>query len=79
MPSKPYMPFWIGDYISKTGHLSQGQHGAYVLLLMHYWNRGPLPSDDSQLFNIARARTRRIFKLIAQTAADMAKAVEVKA
>lgn len=58
MPSKPYMPFWVGDYLSATGNLSQGQHGAYVLLILHYWKTGPLPSDFQQLFNIARARTR---------------------
>jgi len=47
------MSFYVGDYIADTMHLSQGQHGAYLLLICHYWNRGPIPSKHC--FSIARA------------------------
>lgn len=50
-----YMPFWIGDYLSSTMHLTTEQHGAYTLLLFHYWkNKGPIPNDESYLASVAK-------------------------
>jgi uncharacterized protein YdaU (DUF1376 family) len=46
------MPFYWGDYFRDTRHLSRAQHGAYVLLIGHYWTTGGLPDDDQQLANI---------------------------
>jgi len=48
------MPFYVGDYLGDTGHLSTVQHGAYCLLLFSYWRRGDLPDDDQQLANICK-------------------------
>jgi uncharacterized protein YdaU (DUF1376 family) len=50
----PFMPFYPGDYLADTGHLSTVQHGAYCLLIFHYWVRGGLPDDDQQLANITK-------------------------
>jgi uncharacterized protein YdaU (DUF1376 family) len=50
--SLPRMSFHIGDYKKDTGHLSTEQHGAYLLLIMHYWTTGGLPDDDEQLARI---------------------------
>ena len=50
----PKMPIHIGDYMRDTGHLRAAQHGAYLLLLFHYWSTGKLPHDDDQLAAIAR-------------------------
>lgn len=60
------MPLYVADYLADTGHLTTLQHGAYMLLIMHYWRRGSLPEADDQLAAIAR-----------MTAADWKKAKPV--
>jgi len=46
------MPFYVADYIGDTRHLTTVQHGAYFLLILHYWARGSLPDNDQQLAQI---------------------------
>lgn len=49
-----WMPMFWGDYARDTGHLSATGHGAYLMLIKHYWCTGePLPDDDRQLWRIA--------------------------
>lgn len=51
----PYMPLHIGEYLADAAHLSTIEHGAYLLLIMNYWQRGEgLPADDRKLARIAR-------------------------
>lgn len=50
-----FMPFYIADYLGDTGHLSTLEHGAYLLLLFHYWRTGRALLDDPEhLRKIAR-------------------------
>lgn len=61
--ARPWMPLYVGDYRRDTAHLSALEHGAYLLLIMHYWQAGELPADDRQLSRIAActpAEWRRI-------------------
>lgn len=54
-----WMPLYWGDYLRDTGHLSTAEHGAYFLLIGHYWTSGkPLPDDDEYLRRIARMTAR---------------------
>lgn len=54
MSSPPWMPFYVGDYIGGTMHLSTVEHGAYMLLIMHYWQKGSLPTEDRNLASIVK-------------------------
>jgi len=52
--NRAWMPLHIGDYLSDTGHLTASEHGAYLLLIMHYWQNGSLPDNERLISRIAR-------------------------
>ena len=55
MTSLPYMQFYVSDYLADTAHLNAAQNGAYMLLLMNYWQRGkPLDNAGDRLAYVAR-------------------------
>lgn len=49
-----WMPLYVREYLTDTGHLSLEQSGAYLHLLMHSWAIGPLPDDDAKLARMCR-------------------------
>jgi len=55
MNSLPYMQLYVNDYLADTAHLNAVQHGAYMLLLMNYWQQGkPLNNSRERLATVAR-------------------------
>lgn len=46
---RAWMPLYVGDYLRDTRDLNTLQHGAYLLLIMHYWQHDALPTDDARL------------------------------
>lgn len=50
-----FMTLYIGDYLADTSHLSAAEHGAYLLLIMHYWRTAaPLSDQEETLQRITR-------------------------
>lgn len=54
-----YYRRYLGDYMSKTMHLSIMEHGVYTLLLdACYATEKPLPTDYDSLYRVCRAMTK---------------------
>jgi len=60
--SRPFMPFYDGDWMRDTAHLDDHQERAYFRLVMFYWARGSLPTDEKQLANICRMTVKKFQK-----------------
>lgn len=54
MSNRAWMPLHIADYLADTGHLTATEHGAYLLLIMHYWQHGSLPAEERMIGRIAK-------------------------
>jgi uncharacterized protein YdaU (DUF1376 family) len=67
--SRNWMPIYWGDYLRDTRHFNTEQHGAYLLLIAHYWQNGSLPTDEGQLATIAGLTVARWRKLSPPVAA----------
>lgn len=57
--SRAWMPWFIGDYLRDTAHLTTEQHGAYMLLLGHCWQHGAIPKDDTGRAAVCRLTLAR--------------------
>ena len=58
MNKKTVMPVYVGEYLSDTGHMTAQGNGVYLLLLFHSWQRGGLPADLSECYQIIKAGTQ---------------------
>jgi uncharacterized protein YdaU (DUF1376 family) len=56
--SRPWYSFYPADYGRDTGHLTLVEHGAYRVLMDHYYaTETPLPDDEQRLFRLTRVKT----------------------
>lgn len=58
MAALPYIQLYVADYLADTMHLDAEEHGAYLLLIMNYWQTGK-PIPKSRLQKIARVSNER--------------------
>src|ERR1700751_2579655 len=77
MSAPAFMPFYVGDYLRDTMHLTTEEHGAYLLLIFSCWtNNGKFPNDDKLLASITktdmakwillRGKLKKFFKVSAR-------------
>jgi uncharacterized protein YdaU (DUF1376 family) len=43
----PWMPLWVGDFLTDIEHLTPAETGAYFRLVLFYWANGGLPKTES--------------------------------
>lgn len=60
--TRPYMRMYWGDYHRDTQDLSTVEHGAYLLLISHYWAHGPLPNDPEILARVTKLTCKKFAK-----------------
>lgn len=58
MAALPYIQLYVADYLADTMHLDAEEHGAYLLLIMNYWQTGK-PVPKARLQKIARVSNDR--------------------
>lgn len=62
---------YLGDYARKTAHLSLLQHGAFCVLLQHYYAIGePLKNEPETWFRITRAVTQAETQAVSEVVSE---------
>jgi uncharacterized phage protein (TIGR02220 family) len=64
MAAIPYMQFYIADYMADTQGLTTIEHGAYLLLIMNYYQTGKsLVDNDQVLARFCRTSVQKWLRL----------------
>lgn len=58
------MPLYHGDFLRDTMHLSTEERGAYLLLMMHYWQHGKIKNDQKTLKIITQISAKKLEKVL---------------
>jgi uncharacterized protein YdaU (DUF1376 family) len=60
------MPIYWGDYLKHTMHLSTEEHGAYLLLICHYWqNGGKIQNNEKIIKNVCKISSKKLQNVLA--------------
>jgi uncharacterized protein YdaU (DUF1376 family) len=54
MNKPPAFQFYADDFLGGTADMTQGEIGAYILLLCHQWNRGSIPVEPERIQMVAK-------------------------
>jgi uncharacterized protein YdaU (DUF1376 family) len=57
------MPMYWPNYLADTADFTTVEHGAYLLLIAHYWCNGSLPDDNAKLARIAKLSPQQWSKI----------------
>lgn len=61
MAALPYMQLYVADYLADTAHLTTLEHGAYLMLMFNYWQRGEsFKANDERSLNKRLATVARL-------------------
>lgn len=64
MAALPYIQLYTADYLADTAHLSTLEHGAYLLLIFNYWQRGEsFKAKDERSLNKRLASVARLSEI----------------
>jgi|ETNmetMinimDraft_2_1059921.scaffolds.fasta_scaffold35816_2 uncharacterized protein YdaU (DUF1376 family) len=58
-----WMPVFIGDFHKETAEFTAEMTGAYILLCLYHWFKGPPKDDDEVLARICKLSAERLQKI----------------
>jgi uncharacterized protein YdaU (DUF1376 family) len=59
-----WLPLYWQKFIIGTLELSAEETGAYILLLIHQWDKGFIPENDKEIKKISRVSTKKLSKVL---------------